>query len=139
MVHALEITHGLLKRDGLLIDIHPNGRPPKFEVHVDGEALLAGYVDETDDFVEYFEADEALADVVARGLFALEDTKLFPFLLHAPSFEAIAEFFEDEWSDAILPDAVIERATAMMGEPGKGKEIVVREIVRISRYRSSGR
>ena len=26
-MHALEITHGLLKRDGLLIDIHPNSKP----------------------------------------------------------------------------------------------------------------
>ena len=68
MVHALEIIHGLLKKDGLLIDIHPNGEPPPIEVHVAGEVLLAGYLEEEADFVEYFEADGALADVTARGL-----------------------------------------------------------------------
>lgn len=139
MVHALEITHGLLKRDGLLIDIHPSGEPPRFEVHAGGKASLAGYVDETDDFVEYFEADDALADVVVRGLFELEGTMLFPFTYHASTVKAMVDFIEEEWSDALLSEAVIGRATALLGEPGEGKEIVVREIVRISAYRSSGR
>ena len=138
-MHALEIAHSLLKRDGLLIDIHPSGQRPQFEVHVKGRVLLAGHVEETDDFVEYFEADNALADMVARGLFVLEETTLFPFLLHAPSIEAIVDFLQEEWSDAILSEAVIERATALLGEPGEGKEIVVREIARISRYRPRGR
>ena len=53
MVHALEIAHSLLKRDGLLIDIHPSGQRPQFEVHVKGRVLLAGHVEETDDFVGY--------------------------------------------------------------------------------------
>lgn len=136
MVHALEITRGLLKGDGRLIDIHPSGRPPTVEAHVDGEVLLAGHVQETDDFVEYFQADDALADVVGRGLFALERTELFPFLLLAPTIAAMVDFIKEEWSDAVLSEEVIERAAALMGEPDEGKEIIVREIVRISRFRS---
>jgi hypothetical protein len=69
MVHALEITRSLLKPDGLLIDIHPTGDPPFVEVHVDGEVRLAGYLEETDNFVEYLEADDALTNVTRRGLF----------------------------------------------------------------------
>jgi hypothetical protein len=139
MVHALEITHGLLKKGGLLIDIHPSGEPPPVEVHVGGKVLLAGHLGEKDNFVEYFQADDALTDVTGRGLFKLERHELFPFMTHAPTIAALTNFLETEWSDAILPEDVLERLAEMMGEPGEEKEIVVREIVRISRYRASGR
>lgn len=139
MVHALEITHGLLKKDGLLIDIHPSGKPPPVEVHGGGDVLLAGHLDEKDGFAEYFEADGALADVTARGLFELEREGLFSFNLHAPTIVALIDHLEAEWADAVLAEEVIERLAKLLAEPGEGKEIVVREIVRISRYRVSGR
>jgi hypothetical protein len=139
MVHALETTRSLLRNGGLLIDLHPSGQPPQVEVYVHGKMILAGHVQETDDFVEYFQADDALADVTARGLFELERMELFPFLLHAPTVTAMADHIEAEWSDAVLTEKVIERTTALMGEPGEGKEIVIRELIRISRYRASGR
>jgi hypothetical protein len=139
MVHALEITHSLLKTDGLLIDIHPNGKPPLIETHVGGEVLLAGYLEETDDFVEYFEADDALTDVTGRELFELEREGLFTFLLHAPTIMALADYLKAEWSDSVLHEETIERAAELMGEPGEGREIVLRESVRIARFRSSGR
>lgn len=139
MVHALEITRGLLKKGALLIDLHPSGQPPPVEAHVNGKILPAGYVQESDGFVEYFQADDALADVTGRGLFELERMTLFPFMLHAPTIAAVIDYIEAEWSDAVLTEQVIERAAALMGEPGQGKEIVVREIIRLSRYRSTGR
>jgi len=137
MVHALEITHDLLKPDGLLIDIHPSGNPPLIEVHVGREVQLAGYLEETGDFVEYFEAHDALTDVTGRGLFELEREGLFTFMLHAPTIMALADHLEAEWSDAVLRDDTIERAAELMGEPGEGREIVLRESVRIARFRSS--
>lgn len=139
MVHALEITRDLLKQGSLLIDLHPSGQPPTIEAHVDGQLLLAGQVQETNDFVEYFQADAALADVTARGLFALERMELFPYLLHAPTVTAMADYIDAEWSDAVLVEAVIDRAKALLGQPGEGREIVAREIIRIGRYRASGR
>jgi hypothetical protein len=139
MVHALEITHGLLKTDGLLIDIHPTGKPPLIEAHVGGEVLLAGHLEETDDFVEYFEADDALTDVTERGLFELEREGLFTFMLHTPTIMALVDYLEAEWSDSVLHEETIERAAELMGEPGEGREIVLRESVRIARFRSNGR
>jgi hypothetical protein len=139
MVHALEIIRDLLKADGHLIDIHPSGTPPPIEVHVGGEIQLAGFLEETNDFVEYFQADDALADVTGRGLFELEREGLFTFMLHAPTIMALADHLEAEWSDAVLLEDTIERAAALMGEPGKDKEIVLRESVKIARFRSSGR
>ena len=139
MVHALETVHGLLKKDGLLIDIHPNGTPPPVEVHLDGEVLLAGHVEETGGPTDYFAADAALADVTTRGLFELEREELFPFMTHAPTIMALTGYLAADWSDAVLPEAVIERLEALMRAPGGDREIVVREIIRFSRFRASGR
>jgi len=135
MVHALEITHGLLKQGGLLIDIHPSGEPPPIEVHASDNVQLAGHLQETDDFVEYFQAGDALAEVTARGLFEFEHQALFPFTIHAPTTQALTDFLANEWSDAVLTAKVSKRLAELMAEPGASKEIVVREIVRISRYR----
>ncbi|UCG25768.1 MAG: hypothetical protein JSW55_07205 [Chloroflexota bacterium] len=122
----------------MLIDMHPNGEPPPIEVHVAGEVLLAGHLQETNDFVEYYQADGALADVTARGLFELQRDELFQFMTHAPTIKALTDYLEANWSDAVVPEGAMARAAALMGEPDEGKEIVVREYVRLSRYRSSG-
>lgn len=139
MVHALEQTHGLLKKGGLLIDIHPSGKPPPIEVHVDGEVLLAGYLEEKGGFVEYLEADAALVSVTRRGLFELEREGMFPFKTHASSVVALTDYFEAQWSDAVLPEDVMGRLVALMAKSGRAKEVVVREDVRIARYRSRDR
>jgi hypothetical protein len=139
MVHALELTHGLLKPEGLLIDIHPTGEPPLIEAHVGGEVLLAGHLEEADDFVEYFEADDALSAVTRRGLFELELEGVFTHMLHALTIMALVNYLEAEWSDAVLHEQTIERAADLMGEPGNDREIVLRESVRIARFRSIGR
>jgi len=139
MVHALEITRGLLKKDGLLIDIHPSGEPPLIEAHVGGEVRIAGHLEETDDFVEYFEADKALLDVAARGLFTLEREGLFTFKVHAVTIEALAKYLDAEWSDAVLREEVVERASELMGEPGEDNKIILRETIRIARFRASGK
>jgi len=137
MVHALEITHSLLKPGGLLIDIHPTSEHPLVEAHVDGEVRLAGYIDELDNFEKYFKADEALAEVNSRGLFLLEQEGFFSFLYHAPTIAELADFIAAEWSDAILHEETIKQARQLMGEPGGGREIVVREPIRITRFRAS--
>jgi len=143
MVHALEVTRSLLKTDGLLIDIHPTGQPPRVEAHVGGEVHLAGQLQEAGNFEEYFEASNALKEVTGRGLFELEREGLFTFLMHAPTIQALAGHIEAEWSDTTLPEETFERAAELMGEPGEGagghREIVLRETVRISRFRVSGR
>lgn len=139
MVHALKITRSLLKPDGVLIDIHPSGTPAQVEAHVGGEIQVAGTIEEAGNFEEYFEASAALKEVTGRGLFGLEREEQFTFLIHAPTIQALADFIEAEWSDATLSEETIERAGGLMGEPGEGKEIVLREIIHIARFRVSGR
>jgi hypothetical protein len=107
---------------------------------VDGEVHLAGHLDETGNFVEYFEASDALKDVTGRGLFELEREGLFTSLMHAPTIMALADHIEAEWSDSVLHEETIKRAAELMGGPGEGvgghREIVLREFVSIARLRT---
>ena len=140
MVHALEMVHSLLKKDGLLIDIHPTGQPPQVEAHVGEEIHLAGRLQETDNFLENnIQASAALEAVTGSGLFVLERHGLFTFLTHAPTSTALADHLAAEWSEPLLDEEPIERAGGLMGQPGDDKEIVLREIVHIARLRVSGR
>jgi hypothetical protein len=140
MVHALEIAHSLLKKDGLLIDIHPTGQPPQVEAHVGEEIHLAGHLQEKGNFLEKnILASDALKAVTGRGLFGLERDGLFTFLTHAPTITTLADHLASEWTDAVLDEEPIERAAGLMGEPGADREIVLREIVHIARFRVSGR
>ena len=136
MVHALEITHSLLKSGGLLIDIHPTSQPPRVEVHRDGGVQLAGYVDDRDDFIDYIQADRALLEAEARRLFFLERQKYFPFLHHAATLTEMTDYITSEWTSAILPQETLARAEQLMGQPRPGVEIVIRELIRITRFRA---
>ena len=136
MVHALEITHSLLKPGGLLIDIHPTSQPPRVEVHRDGDVQLVGYVDDRDDFVDYIRADGALREAEAHGLFHLQLEKQFPFLYHAGTLTEMTDYLTAEWSSAILPQETLVRAEQLIGQPRDGVEIVIREPIRITRFRA---
>jgi hypothetical protein len=136
MVHALEITHSLLNVSGLLIDIHPTSQPPRVEIHRDGEIQLAGYVDDRDNFVDYIQADRALLEAEARRLFRLERQKFFPFLYHADTISEMTDYLTAEWSSAILPQETLARAQQLIGPPGHGVKIIIREPIRITRFQA---
>lgn len=57
-------------------------------------------------------------------------------------FRAIVDHLTVEWSDTTLPEETFERAAALLHEPGEGagdwREIVLREIFRIARFRVNG-
>ena len=75
--------------------------------------------------------------MTGRGLFKLERGGLFTFMKHASTIMALADFLEADWSDHVLHEETIERAAELMGEPGEDREIVLRESVRIARFRAS--
>lgn len=135
MVHALNKVHGLLKADGILIDIRPTGDPPAIEVHVDGRITHAGWYQETDNFVEYFQAQDVMDEAMQRGLFVLEQAGTFAFLTHAATIHELRDYVVAEYSDAIVDEAVVQRADELFRAAGRDKEIVLREITHIGRLR----
>jgi hypothetical protein len=96
MVHALEQIHRVTKPAGTLIEIHPALEFPFLEVRLNGELCFS----ENDPGFDYEEdsrhAEAAVATVVGRGLFVLEESRRFELRIHASS---LAEL-RDHWAVA---------------------------------------
>ena len=136
MVHALENAHTLLKPDGRIVDIHPDGQPPPIVVRLGAASHLAGWLREEDDYVEYAQADAALSTVVARGLFRWEARSHFTFNTHAESVAELKAFLARTWEDAIVDEGVARRASELLrGAPVADKEVVLQEGIKIGRLR----
>jgi len=130
MVHALEQIHDLLKPNGYLIDIHPSGELVEFILPLDGDEQLIGYMQETDDYIEYHQANDALDATVTSGLFQMVESGEIEFLTHANSFDDLKTFLDENWSDAIITDDVVANAKEFEKKYGESK-VTLREKVRI--------
>ena len=133
MVHALEEIHSLLKPDGVLIDIHPTGEPASIEIRIRDRFMPAGWLQETDDYVEYEWANEALNQIVHSGLFAVERQSVFTFNTYAASIAELREHLAEAWKDAILDEITAARAEELLSTIERDKEVIVRESVYIAR------
>lgn len=135
MVHALEQLHQLIRPNGQLIDIHPSSEPASIEIRLHDRILPAGWLHETDDYIEYELADQALASVVNSGLFTLERHGLFSFVWYADTLEELRAYLAEEWKDAIIDDVTFMRAAEWMSGIERDKEVILRETVNIARFR----
>jgi hypothetical protein len=134
MVHALELLHSLLKPGGALIDIHPTGNPPAILVRDGNRLFPAGWLQETDGFVEYARAANALQFAVDAGWFELQVRKEFTFLTHADQPDELLEFLKSEWKDAVVTPEVVEHMQALHSAAGETRKILMAERVLISRF-----
>jgi hypothetical protein len=135
MVHALETIQHLLKPGGILLDIHPTNEPAAVAVRLLEQIIPAGWIDESDDYVEYEWADEALQRMVDNRPFMLERMGTFEFMWHADSMNDLRAYLAEEWKDAIIDDVTAMRIEELLKLPVHDKEILVSEAMRIARYR----
>ena len=135
MVHALELVHNLLVERGVLVDIHPTGDPPRIEVRLGDLLHLAGWLNETDDYIEYTQASQALNEVVNKGLFTLEREGVFSFSTCADTLADLCSFLEETWQDAEIDEQVAGVVEDILQSPEVDKEIILREQVKIARFR----
>ena len=89
MVHALKQIRGLLKGNGRLLDIHPNGEPPPIFVRLNEERHLTGWIQEESDYISYAQAEDALQEAVQRGWFRREKRQLITFATYATDLETL--------------------------------------------------
>jgi len=134
MVHALETIHGLLKSDGVLLDIHPTNEPAAIGVRLREQIIPAGWINESEDYVEYEWADAAVNAAVNAGLFTQERCGIFEFVWHADSMTELRAYLAEEWKDAIIDDVTAMHIEELLKLPVHDKEILVSEAVRIARY-----
>jgi len=146
MVHALEEIRRLLKPAGVLIDIHPVAEGTPIEIHQAGRIELAGNLSVPQWCTDFEQADSALAEVIQRGLFAVERETVFDSVSHydtaaelrTEQMEAVDKFARDARSaDEGKPhvEALADRAEELMRAAGGGAELILRERAHISRLR----
>lgn len=135
MVHALEKVHGLLAPGGRLIDIHPPTERARFQVRVGTRLFHAGWMRETDEGIEYRNAERALKMAVSSGLFVVERQGSFEFLHHARTLDRLRQHLSETWSDAIIDDEVALRVETLLRRARGRGEVILRETARIRRLR----
>ena len=91
---------------------------------------------ETDDYIEYRQADEALQVAIEKGFFQVLKTGEFEFRLHADSFNELKAFLDENWSDAVITDEVIANARKLEKEHGE-RRVFLREQARIGLLKAS--
>jgi hypothetical protein len=135
MVHALETVHSLVKPGGLLIDIHPGLDKAWVEVRVNGKDYFLDVVEETDDYIEYGQASDALAEAVKRGFFSVQEPGKFIFIIHADSMNEMREFLSANWKDAILNDSLDGKAREYFSKAAESFEILIRQEILITTFK----
>ena len=146
MVHALEEIHRLLKPGGFLIDIHPVAEHSSIEIHQNGEIDLAGQLKVHQWCVDFEQADEALAEIVKRGMFTIERKGLFDTLTYYDSAEEMGTSLKESIQKYTRVDEPVEeevqhvetlasRADELISAAAEGVELVLREKDLISRLR----
>ena len=146
MVHALKEIHRLLKPTGVLIDIHPVSESSPIEIHQPGRIDLVGNLSVRQWCNDFQQADNALAEIVRRRLFVVEQERVFDSLSYYASAaemrislkESIDKFARDAQSarEAVPhAEALAARAEELMRAAGSGAELIVREGTHIRRLR----
>jgi hypothetical protein len=148
MVHALEKIHRLLKPNGFLIDIHPVAEPSSIEIRRNGKFDLVGHMEVHQWCVDFEQADNALAEIVQRGMFTVEHRGTFDTLTYYDSAaemgtalkESIHKFVrEGEPIDKEMRhvETLAAQAEELLRAAGSGADLVLREKDHISRLKTA--
>ena len=143
MVHALEIIHRLLKPSGFLIDIHPVAEHSPIEIHQNGKIDQVGGLEIHQWCVDFKQADDALTEIVQRGMFTVKQKGTYDTLTYYDSaaemgtslkesilkYTRVDEPVEEEVQQV---EALASRAEELMTA---GVELVLREKDHISRLK----
>ena len=143
MVHALEEIRHLIKPAGCLIDIHPVREEPLIRIY-QGRKLLFAESDLGYDYdADLRHAEDALEEIVRRGLFHIEGKTEFELVTYASSVSEMRDYwatygaFDDEPKDDALTrrqDEVYAQADEIM-QNASATEITYHERARITRLK----
>jgi SAM-dependent methyltransferase len=143
MVPALGEAHRLVGPDGTVLDIHPVPGTAKIEVYRGGEPVFGEPAASSDDEGE-LHAEEALADVVVRGLFVAERGEEFDLRVYASSVRELRDFLaeadaharqaEDDTSDTRKSE-LFEHVQQVIAAEAAETEVAYHERGRITRLR----
>ena len=135
MVDALCRTHSWLKSNGHLIDLRPADTIPDVVVGSDEDPHVVGVL--TVDVARqerHSAADRALATVLDRHMFVLEDAREFVFHRYADSADELRDYVAAKWKETRL-DETTRAGTVAALSARPGARLWLREHVAIRRLR----
>ena len=133
MVDALCRTRLWLKPDGYLIDLRPAETIPEVLVGSEAHAEVVGVLTvEAERHRRHAAADRALAAVLDRHLFVLDEAREFTFLRYADSAAELRDYIASKWKETRMGDATCLRTAVALGAR-PGARLWLRERVAIRR------
>ena len=144
MVHALEQIHRLLIPGGNLVDIHPTTGPMLVEIHR-GKHILFCQPDPRSWEADFRHADQAVAQVIQRGLFLQGESRQFDFLVFSSSVPEMVAYIDrvnahtepsPEDVEAAREREFFQQVEATMQSMGAGLEVATREHTRVALYQA---
>ena len=135
MVDALSRTRLWLKPDGYLVDLRPADTTPEVVVGSVEDCRVVGVLTvEAERLQRHAAADRALATVLERRLFVLEEAREFIFHRYADSADELRDYIAAKWKETRLDDTTRLRTVAALSER-PGAQLWLRERVAIRRLR----
>lgn len=133
MVHALEKTGRFLRPGGCLLDIHDLVDPPRIEIHARDQQVFAGQLLSTSGFESQRQADQAMDQVIQRGLFSSTHSKIFENFIRADSIDSMEACLAEDWESAYMTSETHRTVEALAAGLGEETQVVLRMISRITR------
>ena len=146
MVHALEEIHRVLKPSGRLIDIHPAAISPRIDIKDNEKINVAGYLYVHQWFIDFQYADNALTEIIERGLFITEQEDIFDVPIHYASVAEIQtalmkelDYFARDAQSVVegIPniEVLISKADELMQHADHTAQLIAHEPTHISRLK----
>jgi hypothetical protein len=119
MVDALCRARVWLKSHGRLIDLRPAHTIPDVVVGSDEHGDVVGVLTvEVERHQRHAAADRALAAVLDRELFVIDEAREFTFLSYADSADELRDYIASKWKQTRLDEATCHRtAVAISARP----------------------
>ena len=135
MVDALHRARVWLKSDGYLIDLRPADPIAEVVVGSAEQSHVVGPLNvEAERHQRHTAADRALATVLERHLFVLEDAREFIFHRYADTAHELRDHIASKWKETRMDETTCRKAAeALSGQPGA--RLWLRERVTIRRLR----
>jgi hypothetical protein len=137
MVHALSEVWRILAADGVLLDIRPYLPFGPLELVAGNEVRILGRLDEAEFDPGDPAADNAVAEVMRRGLFALQRTGSFHSSSYWDSVAELREYLKD-WTDvARLPRRLAGEARTALRRAGSSGRLRLKTYVVVNVMRKA--
>ncbi len=135
MVHALHDIHRVLKPGGILLDLRPAIGDRIVEVDLVSATLYAGMIDASATTADKQAADNAIAQAVEDGWYALEHQEIFEMITDMDTADDLRDY-GGSFRRSVLAEEIIETVESLTAdEPEDSYTVRIRRNMHIARYR----